>query len=177
MIKVFDKEFELFIPQSRIAERVKELAQQMNVELNDTEPVFLAVLNGAFFFVADLLKHINFTCEISFVKIASYQGLESGTHQTLIGLDENLEGRNVVVVEDIIDSGQTMFRLVQELKEIAVADIKIATLILKPNAVRYPVAPDYIGFETPEDFLIGYGLDYNKKGRHYKDIYKLSTHQ
>jgi hypoxanthine phosphoribosyltransferase len=173
MIQVLDKHFELFLPESRIAERVKELARRMNTELQETDPVFLSILNGAFFFAADLLKHINFTCEISFVKIASYQGIESGTHQTLIGLDENLEGRNVVVVEDIIDSGQTMFRLMQELKKIPVSDIKIATLILKPNAVKYPVSPDYIGFETPENFLIGYGLDYNKKGRHLKDIYKI----
>jgi hypoxanthine phosphoribosyltransferase len=175
MIRVFDKTFEIFIPESQIAARVAMLAEQINAELKDTNPVFIVVLNGAFFFAADLLKKINFDYEVSFVKIASYDGLTQGADQkTLIGLDENLEGRHVVLIEDIMDSGKTMFEISGQLKEIPVSDLKIATLIFKPNSIRYPIAPDFAGFEVPDDFLVGYGLDYNKRGRHYRDIYKLS---
>jgi hypoxanthine phosphoribosyltransferase len=146
----------------------------MNVELKAANPVFLAVLNGSFFFAADLLKKLNFEYEISFVKIGSYSGLQSGPDlKTLVGLDENLTGRNVVIIEDIIDTGRTMNEIVRQLKEIHVFDIKIATLVIKPGSLAFAVKPDYTGFETPDDFLIGYGLDFNKQGRHFRDIYKI----
>lgn len=173
-VEIFGKTFEKFILQKTISERVSELAERMNKELKDSDPVFLPVLNGSFYFASDLLKQINFDYEISFVKIASYSGMKSGNNmKTLLGIDENLSGRNVVIIEDIIDTGRTIFKLQDQLKEIHVSDIKIASLIFKPRALKYNVNPDYSGFETGDEFLIGYGLDFDKKGRHYKDIYKL----
>lgn len=175
-VKVLDKEFERHIPADQIMARIQELGAQMQKDLCTRNPVFLGVLNGSFFFVSDLLKEIDFPCEVSFVKVSSYQGLKStGQGVSLIGLDESLKGRCVVVVEDIIDTGRTMSQLLEDLKQLGAADIKVATLILKPDALKYEVPVHYAGFEVPDDFLIGYGLDYNKQGRHYKDIYKIKS--
>jgi len=177
VITVFDKEFEVYITEAEIADRVKEIASQMNKELRDTNPVFLPILNGSFFFASDLLRDIDFTYELSFVKISSYEGLQSGPElKMLIGLDESLANRNIIIVEDIVDSGKTIFELKKQLKEIHVSDIKVATLVLKPASLTYPVTPDYVGFEAADEFLIGYGLDFDKKGRHFKDIYKIKAH-
>ena len=170
-VKVLDKEFVPYITAEQIAARIRELGAQVQEDLCTLNPVFLAVLNGSFFFVADLLKEIDLPCEISFVKVRSYEGLQSsGTMNTLIGLDESLKGRHVVIVEDIVDTGRTMSHLVQELQNLGVAGIRVATLILKREALKFDVPLDYVGFETPNAFIIGYGLDYNKQGRHYKDI-------
>lgn len=176
VVKVLDKEFELFISYNHIQERIKQIAGVMNLELAELNPVFLAVLNGAFFFAADLMKEICFPCELSFVKISSYRGMQSsGVAETLIGLDENLGGRNIVIVEDIVDTGNTMHDLTQKLEKIKPASVRIATLILKPDALQKNVPLDYIGYEVPDEFLIGYGLDYDKQGRHFKDIYKIKS--
>jgi len=176
VVHVLGKSFEPFILEEEIASRVQEIAAKMNEELAGTQPVFLAVLNGAFFFASDLLKRIDFEYEVSFVKVASYAGMESGKElKTLLGLDESLAGRTVVVIEDIIDTGKTIFELTGQLRNIGVSDIKIATLILKPGAVKFPIAAQYVGFEVPDAFLIGYGLDFNKQGRHYRDIYQVIT--
>lgn len=176
VVKVLDKEFDLYISYSRIQERIREMAEEMNRELAELNPVFLAVLNGAFFFAADLMKEIDFSCELSFVKISSYRGMQSsGIAETLIGLDENLTGRHIIIVEDIVDTGNTMHDLTLKLQEINPASVRIATLILKPDALQKNIKPDYTGFEVPDEFLIGYGLDYDKQGRHYKDIYKIKS--
>ncbi len=173
-VEVLGETFEKFISREAIAERISQLAINMNRDLTNTDPVFLAILNGSFYFASDLLKNIDFPYEISFVKIASYTGMNPGENmKTLIGVDENLGGRNIVIIEDIIDTGRTIFELSKQLKEIPVSDIKIASLIFKPGALKYNVKPEYVGFEAADDFLIGYGLDFDRKGRHYKDIYKL----
>jgi hypoxanthine phosphoribosyltransferase len=173
---VNDKRFEVYIPEAQIASRVKAIASAMNRELREAEPLFLVVLNGAFFFAADLLKELSFPYEVSFVKLASYEGMQSaGTMNTLIGLDEKLAGRCVVIVEDIIDTGRTISALIEQLRQMHVSDIKIATLILKPGSLQHAVRADYTGFEAPDEFLIGFGLDFNKKGRHFRDIFKIVT--
>jgi adenylate kinase len=176
VVKVLDHEFEIYISAERIAERIREMAAEMERELAGLNPVFLAVLNGAFFFAADLLKEFYFSYELSFVKISSYKGLKSvGESRTLIGLDENIDGRNVVVLEDIVDTGGTMSALMKQLEELNPASLRIATLILKPAAAKYKIPLDYVGFEVPDDFLVGYGLDYDSQGRNYKDIYKIKV--
>jgi len=173
-VNIFDKTFDKYISSEAIAKRVKDIAVQMNAELEGTSPVFLPILNGSFFFASDLLRSIDFPYEVSFVKIASYVGMNSDSSiRTLIGADESLAYRNIIIIEDIIDTGKTVFELCRQLKEIPVSDIKIASLIFKPESLKYDVSPDYFGFVASNDFLIGYGLDFDKKGRHYKDIYKL----
>jgi hypoxanthine phosphoribosyltransferase len=173
VVQVHGKDFVKFIPSARIQERIKELAAEMDKDLSALNPVFLAVLNGAFFFAADLLREVNFTYEISFVKIRSYTGMQPGESSTLLGLDENLRARHVVVIEDIVDTGRTLNSLQEELKKIGTASVRIASLVCKPEAIRYPVNIDYKGFDVPNDFLVGYGLDYDKQGRNFRDIYKL----
>ena len=175
-IKVLDKYFEPYISADKIQERIQALGSQITQDLGDKNPTFLAVLNGAFFFAADLFKALDFNCHISFVKIASYEGLSSsGQVRQLLGLDENLKGKHVVIIEDIVDTGHTMHDLLIDLKKLEPASVKVATLLMKPEALKFPVKPDYIGFEVPDLFLIGYGLDYNKEGRHFNDIYKISN--
>jgi hypoxanthine phosphoribosyltransferase len=173
VIQVHGKDFEKFIPSARIQERIKELAAEMETDLSALKPVFVTVLNGAFFFAADLLREVNFTYEISFVKIRSYTGMQSGTASTLLGLDENLRARHVVVIEDIIDTGKTLNNLQEELKKIGTASVRIASLVCKPDAMQYPIHIDYKGFDVPSIFLVGYGLDYDELGRNFRDIYKL----
>ncbi len=173
-VRLFEKKFEKFISEKEIAARVKQIALKITSDFKDKNPVFLPVLNGAFYFASDLFKHIDFDYEVSFVKMSSYSGMQSGEKlYRLIGFDENLANRSIIIIEDIIDTGRTMYELGNQLKEIAVSDIKIASLIFKPGALKFNISPDYVGFESGNDFLIGYGLDFDKKGRHYKDIYKL----
>ena len=173
-IKVLDKEFELYIPETEIQERIGQLAIGISKDLQHLNPLFISILNGAFFFTADLLKRLPFDCEISFVKIASYEGLAStGNIKTLIGLDENLEGRHIVLVEDIVDTGYTIHTLRQWLAEKKVASIRTAALTIKREAMKINVPVEYIGFEVPDIFLVGYGLDYIKHGRNFTGIYRL----
>ncbi|MGZ5242703.1 MAG: hypoxanthine phosphoribosyltransferase [Bacteroidia bacterium] len=174
VITVIDKDFDRYISSAQILERIKIMAGQMHNALADKNPVFLCVLNGAFFFAADLLKEIDFPCEISFVKVSSYSGMQStGQSKTLIGLDENLKNRHVVILEDIIDTGFTMLQITQLLNNSGAESVSVATLILKPTALKHHVKIDYTGFEVPDEFLVGYGLDYDKQGRNYKHIYKI----
>lgn len=173
-IKIHDKEFAPFIPFEKIDKAVSEIANKMNKDLKNKNPLFIAVLNGSFMFASDLFHKIDFPCEITFVKLASYSGTKSTeTVRQLIGIDEDIVGRNIVIIEDIIDSGLTMERVLTQLQMIGAADIKIATLLYKPNAFKgsYPI--DYIGIEIGNDFIVGYGLDYDKHGRNFKDIYKI----
>ena len=174
VIQIHDKKFEPFIKFDEIDKAVEKIAHRMNKDLHDKKPLFIAVLNGSFMFASDLFHKIDFPCEITFVKLASYSGTQSTENvRQLIGIDEDIVSRNVVVVEDIIDSGLTMERVLAQLKMIGAADIKVATLLYKPNAFKGSYDIDYVGLEIGNDFIVGYGLDYDKLGRNYKDIYKI----
>lgn len=174
-IKILDKEFAVSIPFERIQSTVNRMADKISADYENKEPVFLCVLNGAFMFAADLLKAYTGKCEISFIKLASYAGIKTtGNVRTLIGLEEDIKGRDVVILEDIVDSGITISHLIEDLKSYEPASIKIAALLLKPAAVQKDVRPDYVGLEIPNDFIVGYGLDYNGFGRNLKDIYKIT---
>ncbi len=174
-VDVHGKRFCRVITAEEVASRVREMAERMNRELRDKNPLFLAVLNGSFFFAADLMRHLDFLCEISFVKLASYQGTSSvGRIRELIGLNESLRGRFVVILEDIVDSGLTITYLQEKLAEYSPEEVRVATLLLKREALQRPVEIDYVGFEVPNIFLLGYGLDYDQLGRNLPGIYALS---
>lgn len=174
-VKLHDKSFELYIPHEKICAVVEEMADKMTEDLADTNPLFLCILNGSFMFAAELFKRIDLTeTEISFVKLASYQGTETtGKVKQLIGLNESLEGRTVVVLEDIVDSGITICDIQDQLDKLNPKDVKIATLLLKPEALQREVNLDYVGLEIPNDFIVGYGLDYDGYGRNLIDIYSV----
>jgi hypoxanthine phosphoribosyltransferase len=175
LITIKDKQFKPYISAQRIAEAVKLLAGSIDAELKNDFPVFLAVLNGSFMFAADLFKEITIPCELSFIKLSSYYGTSStGNVRELIGLSENIEGRTVVIVEDIVDSGITFERLRKTLKSKNVKQIKIATILFKPDSYKKEYPVDYVGFKIPNDFVIGYGLDYEGLGRNLKEIYVLA---
>lgn len=175
-IKVHDKEFEIYIPQDQIERAIKKVADNINRDLAGKNPLFLIVLNGAFMFAAELFKHVEIECEISFVKLSSYSGTSStSVVRELIGLDHSITGRNIVLVEDIIDSGLTMLFTIEKLKKLEANDVKIATMLFKPKAFQYNFPIDYVGIEIPNDFIIGYGLDYNEHARNLPDIYKIVT--
>ena len=174
-IKVIDKEFETSIPENKILEAIDAVAFKMNQQLEGKNPLFVCVLNGAFMFASDLMKRINIPCEITFVKVASYSGTEtSGNIKRLIGFNEKVENRTVVILEDIVDTGNTIVKLIGEVKTMNPADVQIATLLYKPEACKNPISLDYVGMEIPNEFIIGYGLDYNGQGRNLKDIYTLA---
>jgi hypoxanthine phosphoribosyltransferase len=174
-IKIHDKDFVPFITAEQLNERIRILARQMVTDLQYENPFFLSVLNGSFFFAADLLREMNLMSEISFVKLSSYNGMEStGTVKTLIGLNEKLQGRNVVVLEDIVDTGRTMVDIFQGLQKLDVKSMRLATLLFKEEALQVDIKPDYVGFSIPDKFVVGYGLDYDQLGRHLKDIYIIN---
>ena len=173
-VKVHDKTFDVYIEEAKILERIAELAKKMNEDFQDKKPLFLAVLNGSFLFAADLFKQLSIECEISFVKLASYEGTQTTEKvKKLIGLNENIKGRCVVILEDIVDTGITINEMMAQLNEHEPAEIKVATLLFKPAAYIKRVHLDYVGFEVPKVFLLGYGLDYDGLGRNLKDIYKI----
>lgn len=174
-IKVLDKEFELFIPYEKIRSVVEKMADDMNRDLAGKSPLFLCVLNGAFMFAAEVFKRVSLLdTEISFVKLASYEGTSStGKLKELIGLNEDLQGRTVVILEDIIDTGITIENTIKQIKAKNAAEVYVATLLLKPEALIREINIDYVGLEIPNDFIVGYGLDYNGRGRNLIDIYKV----
>lgn len=173
-IQIKDKSFTTFITEEEILKEVSRVADEINRDLEGAEPLFLSVLNGSFMFTADLMKRVNIPCEISFVKLASYQGTSStGKVKELVGLNEDIEGRTVVIVEDIIDTGFTMERLVETLRARNPKDIRIATLLVKPDKLQVKLDIDYVAMNIPNDFIVGYGLDYDGKGRNYRDIYTV----
>lgn len=173
-----DKTFRINIPASEINKAVGEVAHRINHELKDKKPLFLVVLNGAFMFASDLMKKLTIDCEVSFVKLSSYEGTGStGNVKQLIGLNEELKGRTVVIVEDIVDTGLTMENLMQHLEKMEPAEIKVATLLYKPEAYRKRIELDYVAIIVPNDFLVGYGLDYDGLGRNLPDIYVLDNDQ
>jgi len=169
-----DKTFVPYITSDKILESVKQVAQKINTDLANENPLFLVVLNGSFMFAADLLKEVTIPCEISFIKLASYHGTTStGTVTEMIGLTEEIKGRTVVVIEDIVDTGVTIEKLVVLLTKKEVKQIKIASFLLKPEAYKKETKIDYVGMEIPNDFVVGYGLDYDGLGRNMKNIYVL----
>ena len=173
-ITIKDKTFETSMPEAEIKNRVKELAQQMSRDLEGKNPLLLAVLNGAFIFAADLMREMTIPCEISFVKLASYQGTTStGTIHEVIGINENLSGRTVVIVEDIVESGLTIKRMMEQLGTRNPASVQVCTLFFKPERLKEDLKLDYVAFEIPNDFILGYGLDYDQQGRGLRDLYTL----
>ena len=172
VIQVHDKKFRPFIPFKKIEEQTIRIANEINHDLKDQTPLFLSILNGSFMFAADLLKHVTLDCEISFVKLASYSGTTSTENvRQLIGFDEDIYGKTIVVIEDIIDSGLTMERVLEQLSDLGAHDVRVATLLFKPNAFKRNYEVHYKGFDIGNEFIIGYGLDYNRQGRNLKDIY------
>ena len=173
-IRILDKKFKEMIIGEAIQRRVEELAVMINNDLCGKDVIFLGILNGAFLFAADLFKRIDFPARISFVKLASYEGTKSsGSIKELIGWNEDIKDKTVVVVEDIVDTGITLERIMDELIMRKAAEIKIATAFFKPEAYKSKIAIDYVGFEIPNDFVVGYGLDYDGYGRNLTSIYTL----
>lgn len=173
-IKVLDKEFEPYISEESIQEKIKELAVQLNKEYEGKRPIFLSILNGSFLFTADLFKEITIEAEVCFIKLASYKGMtSSGNVITAIGLDANVNGRDIIILEDIIDTGKTLHHFLPQLESSQPASIKIAVLLNKKEALAYPVKIDYACFDIPNKFVVGYGLDYDGLGRNTKAIYQL----
>ena len=175
-VKIKDKTFETSMTEAEIKQRVKELAHEMSRDLEGKNPLFLAVLNGAFIFAADLMREMTIPCEISFVKLASYQGTTStGTIHEVIGINEDLSGRAVVIVEDIVESGLTIKRMMEQIGTRHPASVQVCTLFFKPEQLKEDLKLDYVAFSIPNDFILGYGLDYDQQGRGLKDLYTLVT--
>jgi hypoxanthine phosphoribosyltransferase len=173
-IKVKDKHFVKYIDSHKIQQAVRELSDKIYDDFANQVPLFLCILNGAFIFSADLMKAYKGVCEISFIRLSSYKGTQTTEEvKTLIGLTDDIKGRSVIILEDIIDSGITVKHLLEDLKQYEPAHLKVASLLLKPDALRTDIKPDYIGMEIPTDFIVGYGLDYDGYGRNLTDIYKI----
>ena len=173
-VKIIDKTFKTSITEEQIKQRVKELGQQISKDMEGKNPLLIGVLNGSFIFAADLLREITIPCEISFVKLASYEGiLSTGKVTEVLGLNEDISGRTVIIVEDIVDTGRTMRQMLNTLSVRRPASIHICTLFLKPDKLEEPLDIKYVAFTIPNDFIVGYGLDYNQQGRGLKEIYTL----
>lgn len=176
-IKLHDKTFDIYLPHAQIMEAIDTLAARINADYADAEnyPLFLGVLNGAFMFAGELMQRMDFDCEISFVKMASYQGTRSsGRIEELIGLTSNLKGRDIIIIEDIVDTGHSIEHILRSLVGHEPASVKVATLLYKPAACKPTVKVDYAALEIPNDFIVGFGLDYNQLGRNLKDIYRIA---
>jgi hypoxanthine phosphoribosyltransferase len=172
--QILDKSFKPYLTQNNIDEAIERIANQINQDYSDKNPLFIAILNGSFIFAADLFKKINVPAEISFIKLASYQGTKStGNVITAIGLETDLYDRNVIVLEDIIDTGKTLSAFLPQLEHQQPKSLKVCTLLHKKEATQYPVTIDYLGFEIPDLFVVGYGLDYNGYGRNLDQIMQI----
>ena len=174
-VVLHDKKFKICMTAAQIDEAVAKVAEKINTDLKDVDvPIFLSILNGSFMFTADLMRKIEVKSDVVFVKLASYQGTEStGEVKQIVGLTKGVEGKTVVVVEDIVETGNTIEEIHKILKDAGAADIKICTLLYKPDAYKKDIPIDYAALQIPNDFIVGYGLDYNQLGRQYKDIYVL----
>lgn len=174
LIKVHDKSFEIYLSEEVIQQRITQLAQQINKDFEGKRPLFIAILNGAFMFASDLFKHLSIDAEICFIKLVSYKGMKStGNVTTAIGLDQDLYNRDIIIVEDIVDTGKTLGFFLPKLQHQQPASLSIATLLHKPEATKHPLTLAYIGFSIPNKFVVGYGLDYDGLGRNLKEIYQV----
>ncbi len=175
MIKIHDKTFKILIDQAKIETRISELANEISIDYKGKNPIFLAVLNGSFMFAAELFKNLKIEAEICFIKVQSYTKLKSnGTVKEVMGLTENIENREVIILEDIVDTGLTINQLLIILKTKKPKTIRISSLLFKPKSLKKNIEVDYIGFKIEPDFVVGFGLDYNGLGRNLADIYVLS---
>jgi len=173
-VEVLDKEFSIYLTEKEILDRVKEVAEQINKDFADKDPIFMGILNGSFMFASDLYKNINIDSQITFLKLASYQGTtSSGKIKRLIGINEDIKDKTVLVIEDIVDTGNTLDSIIKQLKGYEPKEIKIITLLYKPEAYSKDFTIDYQCFSIPNDFILGYGLDYDGYGRNLKNIYKI----
>lgn len=172
-MKILDKEFEIYIAQSDMEKNIDRISNQINEDYKDKNPLFIVMLNGAFMFATELLQRINIPCEVSFVKCASYTGVISGVRRDLIGVDFEVGNRDIIIIEDIVDTGATMDWLTKLLNGCCAKSVKIASMLFKPGAFEYDYKIDYIGEEIDNDFVVGYGMDYNGYGRNLTSIYKL----
>jgi hypoxanthine phosphoribosyltransferase len=171
---IHDKRFDIFISSEKIKVRIRELAAQINSDYKTKNPLFLSILNGAFIFTADIFREINIPAEVSFIKLKSYRKMESsGKVKELLGLEHNIFGRNIIIVEDIVDTGNTLNHILREFEQLGTKSIEILTLLHKPEATKNPVSLKYVGFEIPDKFVVGYGLDYDGYGRNLADLYKI----
>jgi len=173
-IKVHDKVFTIYLSEAAIQERVKTIAETISKDYQGKKPLFIAILNGSFMFAADLFKHLTIPTEVTFIKLASYKGMKStGNVITSIGLDVELYGKDLIIIEDIVDTGKTLYNFLPKLKDHHPTSLKIAALLHKPDATKFPLTLDYVGFSIPDKFVIGYGLDYDGMGRNLKEIYQV----
>lgn len=176
MVHVIDKEFEPYLTENEIQSKIRQMAEVINTDYSGKEIHFISILNGAFMFSSDLFKHITQPCYMHFLKVRSYEGLRStGSVSSIIGLTEPMENKHIIVLEDIVDTGATMQHVYKELNQLKPASIKVATLLLKPEAYKGEIKIDYICFTIPNKFVLGYGLDYEGLGRNFKDIYQLKS--
>ncbi len=174
LIKVHDKTFETYLSEDTIQKRVQELAAAINTDFSGKRPMFIAILNGSFMFASDLFKHLTIEAELCFIKLASYKGLKSsGNVVTSIGLEDDIFNKEIVIVEDIVDTGKTLHNFLPKLEHQQPKSLRIATLLHKSEATEFPLKLDYIGFDIPNKFVVGYGLDYDGLGRNLKEIYQL----
>ncbi len=173
-VKVHDKSFEVYLSETAIQQRVKEIAEKINTDYAGRRPLFIAILNGSFMFAADLFKNLSIEADLCFIKLASYKGMKSsGKVVTSIGLEEDIFGKEVIIVEDIVDTGKTLHKFLPKLVHQQPKSMRIATLLHKSAATEYPLALDYVGFDIPNKFVVGYGLDYDGLGRNFKEIYQV----
>ena len=173
-MKIKDKTFKILIEEADLQDKIVEMANAINKDYAGKSPLFIGVLNGSFMFVADMMKHISLPSKVSFIKLASYTEMEStGTVKELIGLNENIFKKDVIILEDIIDSGLTMMSVIEEFKERGASSVAVATLLLKPKSLKVKVEIKYVGFEISDEFVVGYGLDYDGLGRNSAAIYQL----
>jgi hypoxanthine phosphoribosyltransferase len=175
-VKLHDKTFDTYLSSETIQQKVVELAQTLNKEYEGKRPLFIAILNGSFMFAADLFKHLSVDAEISFIKLASYRGTKStGRIITAIGLEDDLFDRDVIILEDIVDTGRTLHEFLPKLNHQQPRSLKIVALLHKAVATEFPITVDHVGFVIPDKFVVGYGLDYDGLGRNLKEIYQLSA--
>ena len=173
-IQVKDREFEVFLKEEDIQKEIKRVASEINSDYKDKEPLFLCILNGSFMFAADLLKDVNIPCNVSFVKVASYQGTDTtGKVKELMGLQEDVTGRHVIIIEDIVDTGYTMRDVLESLAEKNAASVNVCALLCKPDKLKVDINLKYLAMNIPNGFIVGYGLDYDGFGRNSRDIYKI----
>jgi hypoxanthine phosphoribosyltransferase len=175
-MQLHDKEFDLFIPEQSLQDKMSSMSADINKDYVDKEIHFVAILNGAFMFAADLIKHVTIPCYTHFIKVRSYQGTQStGSVSSIIGLTESLEGKEVIILEDIVDTGATMNHVYHELLKLKPLSLKVASLLMKPDVYKGDIKIDYLCFSIPNKFVVGYGLDYDGLGRNLKDIYQLKS--